>query len=97
MKVLAVGSIVKPMSPEQRQQVMPNEVPATLKLYLDGKIEQFWYRQDKPGVVFLMDVESVEQAKAAIEALPLASGGFASYEFMHVGPLAPLGMLIQGK
>ncbi len=97
MKVLAIASITKPMSPEQRQQIMPSEVPATLKLYLDGKIEQFWYRQDKPGVIFLMNVESVEEAKAAVEALPLASGGFAQYELMHVGPLAPLGLLIQGR
>jgi hypothetical protein len=94
---MAVGSIVKPMTPEQRQQVMPGEVPATLKLYLDGKIEQFWYRQDAPGVIFLMNVESVEQAKATVGALPLVTGGFATYEFMQVGPLAPLGMLIQGK
>jgi hypothetical protein len=34
---------------------MPKEVPETLKLYLDGKIEQFWFRDDKPGVVFLMN------------------------------------------
>jgi hypothetical protein len=39
----------------------------------------------------------VAQAKAAIEALPLVTGGFAKYEFMQVGPLAPLGLLIQGK
>jgi hypothetical protein len=97
MKVLAIGSITKPLTPEQRQQVMPNEVPATLKLYLDGKIEQFWYRQDTPGVIFLMNVESVEQAKSAVHALPLVTGGFATYEVMPVGPLAPLGLLIQGK
>src|SRR3984957_12999742 len=98
MKVMAVGSIIKPLTPEQRQQVMPNdEVPATLKHYLDGKIEQFWYRQDAPGVIFLMNVESVEQAKATVEALPLVTGGFAKYEFMQVGPLAPLGLLIQSK
>jgi hypothetical protein len=97
MKVLAVATINKPLSPEQRQQIMPSEVPATLKLYLDGKIEQFWFRQDKPGVIFLMNVETVEQAKTAIEALPLTSGGYANYEFMQVGPLAPLGLLIQGK
>jgi hypothetical protein len=42
---------------------MPNEVPATLKLYLDGKIEQFFYRQDAPGVIFLMNVESVEDRR----------------------------------
>jgi len=97
MKVMAVAAITKPLSPEQRQQIMPSEVPATLKLYLDGKIEQFWYRQDSPGVIFLMNVESVEQAKTTIEALPLVTGGFAKYEFMQVGPLAPLGLLIQAK
>jgi hypothetical protein len=94
---MAVGSITKPITPEQRQQIMPNEVPATLKHYLDGIIEQFWYRQDAPGVIFLMNVESVEQARAAVNALPLVTGGFAKYEFMQVGPLAPLGLLIQGR
>ena len=97
MKVIAFGNITRPLTPEQRQQIMPSEVPATLKLYLDGKIEQFWFRQDKPGVFFLMNVESVEQAKATVEALPLVTGGYATYELMPVGPLAPLGLLIQGK
>ena len=97
MKVMAIGSFAKPLTPEQRQQVLPNEVPATLKLYLDGKIEQFWFRQDAPGVLFLMNVESIEQAKATIEALPLVTGGYAKYDFMQIGPLAPLGLLIQGN
>lgn len=76
---------------------MPDEAPATLRLYLDGKIEQFWFRQDKPGVIFLMNVETLEEAKAAVESLPLTAGGFAEYELMHVGPLAPLGLLLQGR
>jgi len=39
----------------------------------------------------------VDEAKATISAPPLAAGGFLSYEFRPVGPLKPLGMLIQGK
>src|ERR1700747_1462215 len=97
MKDMAIGSFVKPLTPEQRQQVMPNEVPATLKHYLDGKVEQFWYRQDAPGVIFLMNVASVDEAKAELDTLPLVTGGFATYQFFPVGPLAPLGLLIQGK
>ena len=97
MKVFAIGSIVKPVSDEQRKEIMPKEVPATLKHYLDGKIEQFWYRQDAPGVIFLMNVQSVDQAKATIEPLPLVIGGYAKYDFMQVGSLAPLGLLIQGR
>ena len=52
MKVFAIGSIVKPVSDEDKKEIMPKEVPATLKHYLDGKIEQFWSRQDAPGVIF---------------------------------------------
>ena len=97
MKVFAFGTITHPLTQEQQQQIMPKEVPHTLQLYLDGKIEQFWFRQDRPGVVFLMDVESVDEAKAAVDELPLTEGGFMSFELTPVGPLAPLGRLIQGK
>lgn len=97
MKVLAIGSIVKPLSDEQRKSTMPKEVPATLKHYLDGKIEQFWYRNDAPGVIFLMNVASLEEAEAELATLPLVTGGFAKYELIPVGPLAPLGLLIQGQ
>ena len=75
---------------------MPNEVPATLKLYLDGKVEQFWFRE-KAGPIFLMNVESVEQAKANLDALPLVADGLMTYELLPVGPLAPLGRLIQNQ
>ena len=60
--------------------MLSSEVSTTPKLYPDGKIEQFWYREDKPGVIFLMNADSVEHAKAAVEALPLVKGGFVQYE-----------------
>ncbi|SAK45357.1 hypothetical protein AWB81_00372 [Caballeronia arationis] len=95
MKVFAVGTIINPLTPEQQQQIMPKEVPDTLQLYLDGKIEQFWFRQDRPGVIFLMNVASVDEAKTAVSELPLSEGGFMTFELTPVGPLAPLARLIQ--
>ncbi|MCP3419251.1 MULTISPECIES: hypothetical protein [Bradyrhizobium] len=97
MKVFAIGSATKPITDEQRKEIMPKEVPDTLRLYLDGKIEQFWFRDDKPGVVFLMNVDSVDQAKSTINALPLAAGGILAFEMIPVGPLKPLGLLLQGR
>ncbi|WFU35287.1 hypothetical protein QA635_13100 [Bradyrhizobium brasilense] len=97
MKVFAIGSATKPITDEQRKEMMPKEVPDTLRLYLDGKIEQFWFRDDKPGVVFLMNVDSVDQAKSTINALPLAAGGILAFEMIPVGPLKPLGLLLQGR
>ncbi|MGF6770220.1 hypothetical protein P3T18_002699 [Paraburkholderia sp. GAS199] len=94
MKVFAIASAQLTLTPDKLQQHMPSEVPATLKLYLDGKVEQFWFRE-KAGPIFLMNVESVEQAKATLDALPLVADGLMTYEFLPVGPLAPLGRLIQ--
>ena len=93
MKVMAVGTL-KAMTPEQQQKYMPEEVPATLKLYLGGKLEQFWLRDQMKGVFFLMNVDSVEEAGKLLNALPLAKANIMTYELMPVGPLLPLGMLI---
>jgi len=97
MKVFAIGSFAKPLSDEERRQIMPNEASDTLKLYLEGLIEQFWFREDKPGVIFLMNTESLDQAKNTMQALPLGANGFLHFDFIPVGPLKPLGLLIQGK
>ena len=43
MKVFAIASIARPLTPEQRQEIMPNEVPATLKLYLDGREGELFF------------------------------------------------------
>ena len=98
MKVFAIGAITTPpASPEQRDAILSKEVPATLQHYLDGKIEQFWFRQDRVGVIFLMEVPSVEEAKASVSELPLTAGGHMTYDFIPAGPLSPLGRLITGK
>ena len=52
-KILATGRFTAPPTPEQIEAFFPKEVPATLKLYLAGKIDQWWARQDQKGPVFL--------------------------------------------
>ena len=98
MKVLAIG-LGEPVTPEVRTKYMPHEVPATLQLYLDGKIDQFWFHLDpaKPGVVFLMNAASVDEAKSIVDTLPLAKDGLLRFTYMPVGPLMPLRMLLPGK
>jgi hypothetical protein len=93
MKVFAIATAQPTLTPDKLQQHMPNEVPATLKLYLEGKVEQFWFRE-KAGPIFLMNVESVAEAEATLAALPLVADGLMAYEFLPVGPLAPLRLLL---
>ncbi len=97
MKVFAIGSITKPFTAEQAKPIMAKEVPDTLQLYLDGKIDQFWHRKDREGVIFLINAESVDQARATLAKLPLVEGDFLTFDFIPVGPLAPLGRLIQSN
>ena len=96
MKVMAIGTL-KPLSQEQRQQYLPSEVPATLQLYLDGKMEQFWLRDKEAGVIFLMNVDSVEEADRLLKALPLGGAKLLTFDLMPVGPLLPLGLLMKAK
>ena len=94
MKVMAIGTL-KPLTPEQRTTYLPKEVPATLQIYLDGKMEQFWLRDKEAGVIFLMTVDSVEEADTILKALPLGHANLLTFELMPIGPLSPLGMLIK--
>jgi hypothetical protein len=94
MKVMAIGTL-KPLSPEQQQTYMPSEVPATLQLYLDGKMEQFWLRDQVKGVIFLMNVDSVDEADQLLKNLPLGRANLLSFELLPIGPLLPLGLLMK--
>jgi muconolactone delta-isomerase len=94
MKIMAIGTL-KPLTPEQQKMYMPKEVPATLQLYLDGKMEQFWLRDGDAGVIFLMTVDSVAEADKLLNAMPLGHANLLTFELMPVGPLSPLGMLIK--
>ena len=96
MKVMAVGTL-KPLSQEQRQQYLPKEVSATLQLYLDNKMEQFWMRDKEAGLIFLMNVDSVDEADRLLKALPLVQANLLTFDLMPIGPLMPLGILIKAN
>lgn len=96
MKVMAIGTL-KPLTADQRQKYLAAEVPATLQLYLDGKMEQFWLRDKEAGVIFLMSVDSVDEADRLLKALPLGQASLLTFELMPVGPLLPLGLLMKAK
>ncbi len=94
-KYLAIGTFPESVTPQQWKPYMPKEVPATLQLYVDGKMDQFWLREDGKGVVFIMTTQSAEEADALLKALPLGQAGLLRFELIAMGPLTPLGTLIQ--
>src|SRR5438105_1880841 len=73
-KITAVLVIQTPKQGVTFQQVMaviPEEIRATVKLYLNGKIREWYSRGDGKGVVFLVDATTADDARAMVETLPL--------------------------
>lgn len=75
-------------------RTMPEEVRETVQLYLKGKIQQWYAREDGHGVMFIMNASSVAEAKALMETLPLAKAGYADLAYMGLEPLTPLRYLL---
>ena len=96
-KTTAVFVIQTPrqgVSVQQIMAVMPSEIDATVRLYLDGKIREWYSRGDGKGVVVLLDVKSEDEARAIIEALPLSKEHLMDHQYIPVGPLMPLKLVV---
>ena len=93
--VLTILSPKPGTTSEQVMKIMPAEIRATVPLYLDGKIQQWFTRGDGKGVIFILNCKDVAEARALRETLPLSKENLVDEQFIPVGPLLPLGILLR--
>lgn len=93
-EVMVILTAKQGVTRQQIVNIMPAEIRATVKLYLDGKIRQWYSRGDGQGVIFLIDARTVDEARAVMEPLPLSKENLMDYEYIPIGPLMPLTGLI---
>jgi hypothetical protein len=84
-EVMVILTAKQGVTRQQIMAVMPSEIRATVKLYLDGKSK---------GVIFLVDAKTEDEARAVMDTLPLAKEQLMEHEYIPVGPLMPLMTLI---
>ena len=82
---------------ERIMAIMPAEIRATVQLYLNGKIREWYSREDGKGGVFLLNTGEVAVAKSIMESLPLAKENMLDHDYIPVGPLMPLRLLMSNK
>jgi hypothetical protein len=92
--VLAIQTPKQGVTAAQVMALIPAEIRATVKLYLDGKIREWYSRGDGKGVIFLVDAKTEDEARALMETLPLAKEQLMDHQYIPVGPLMPLRALI---
>jgi len=93
-EVLVIQTPRQGVTVGQIMDVIPEEIRATVKLYLDGKIREWFSRGDGKGVIFLVEAKSEDEARAIMETLPLAKEQLMDHQYIAVGPLTPLRALI---
>src|SRR6266853_3005410 len=92
--VLVIQTPKQGVTFQQVMAVIPDEIQATVRLYLDGKIREWYSRGNGKGVIFLVDVKTEDEARALMETLPLAKEQLMDHQYIPVGPLMPLMALI---
>jgi hypothetical protein len=92
--VMVILTVKSGVTREQVMAVIPSEIRQTVQLYLNGKIREWYSRGDGRGVVFLLDTTDVAEAQAIMECLPLAKQNLMDHEYIAVGPLLPLRLLL---
>jgi len=93
-RILAIGTIQPGADLQQVRRILPGEMQATAELYLQGKIDQWYSLQGRPGVVFILNVTDPAMAKEMLEARPLGREHLMSFELVPLGPLTPLRQLL---
>ena len=92
-RILAIGRLTSKSTPGAIGAVLPQEVRETVKLYLGGKIEQWYVRKDQASVVFILDMTDVNEARKTLAQLPLGRADLMEFDLIPLGPLSPLAAL----
>ncbi|WP_158929076.1 muconolactone Delta-isomerase family protein [Acidisphaera sp. S103] len=92
-RILAIGTLNPGVDPASVRSILPTEVREAVKLYLDGKIDQWFSLQGRNGVVFILNVTDPATAHEMLEKLPLGQAHLMSFELLPLAPLNPLRQL----
>ncbi len=93
-KLLAIGSFTAKATQNVWKPFLPSEVRATARLYLAGKIDQWYVKSDQSGVVFVMNLTDPKEAQDLLGKLPMGQAGLMEFQFIPLGPLSPLRVLL---
>lgn len=93
-KLLAIGTFTAKATPSESNALLPSEMRQTAQLYLAGKIDQWYVKQDQSGVVFILTVTDPREAHELLAKLPLGRAGLMEFQLIPMGPLSPMRSLL---
>ena len=86
MKILAMEKEIVGSRTEQLSQQLILEAKQVWKLYQEGFIREFYFRQDQSKAVLILECTNREEALRVLDSLPLVQQGLIAFDLI---PLIP--------
>ena len=86
MKILAMAKVDPQTTLEKRQRHLEAEVKYAWKLYKEGTFREMYDRQDRTGVVFVLECSSVDEARRILDELPFVREKIIDFEIIPLEP-----------
>ena len=96
MKILAIAKVDPQTTPEKIRPYLEAEVKHAWKLYKEGALREMYSCQDRPlGVVFVLECDSVDEARKNLDELPFVREKLIDFEIIPLGPFSYFEMLFR--
>ena len=80
MRVIAISTLISGATQDKVAALNAKELVKEWELQKADVIRQSHSRADQPGSIFMMEVRTVEDAKAKLAALPLVEAGLIEFD-----------------
>jgi hypothetical protein len=95
MKILAIAKVDPETTLEKMQPYLEAEAKHAWKLYKEGTFREVYARQDRLGVVFVLECSSVDEARTILDELPFVREKLIDFELIPLGPFFHFEMLFR--
>jgi hypothetical protein len=96
MRILAIEKALPGIREDQFALYLKAEASRVWELYQAGVFRELYFRADRTEAVLLMECSSLEEAKEALDSLPLVGAGLISFEVIPLRPYPGFSRLFDG-
>ena len=94
MKLFAVDRILPTATEDNIRGVVIKEALHIWMLYTKDIVRETYFRKDRPGVILVLEAESVADAKKVLSTFPMVRAGVIDFDIIPVGHFVPFGTLL---
>jgi hypothetical protein len=94
MKIFAIDRILPTATEDTIRGVVIREALHIWMLYTKDIVRETYFRKDRPGVVLVLECESVAEAKKILSTFPMVKNAVIDFDIIPVGHFVPFGTLL---